>query len=129
MLVLMTLTVYATTYTSTLSLSFRSTHRGAYRDYIGSRHKILLTLKSRDNISTDNYCDISLERKEGFSYIISGAKRTVNMLTIGDEYSASWSGQMDGQHRHYFTNRYLASDDRYTLVDGFYCDQVVMTSN
>ena len=129
MLVLMVLTVYATTYTSTLSLSFRSTNRGAYRDYIGSRHKISLTLKSRDNISTDNYCNVSLERKQGLSYTTSGSAQVLNIKDVGSTYSASWSGQKNGQHRHYFTNRYLASDYRYTLVDGFYCDQVVMTSN
>ncbi len=129
MMLAMSATVFATTYTSSSYISVRSTLAGSARTYIGTTHKIVNTLTSRDSGGTgNNYCKYKLQRKSGSSYTTTGTKE-LNLKTVGNDYTAKYTNQVSsGTFRYYLTNRYSASDPKYTQVDGFSCDQVVMSS-
>lgn len=121
-------TSYATTYNTSISMSFRSTLTGTGRSFTGSTHRIDNTLSSRSG-SGDNYCDFSLQERVGTSYQTQ-LTRTQNLRNIGTTYSSTYSNQsQSGTFRYYISNRYLASDYRYTLVDDFDCNQVTLSSN
>ncbi len=131
MVALFSVTSLATTYTSSLSIDFRSSVTGAARSYVGSTYKTANTLSSRSGISggVDNYCDFRFQEKVGSIYSTK-ATRTLNLKTVGNTYSATYTGQSaSGTFRYFIHNRYLSSDYKYTNVDGFTCNQVVMSSN
>lgn len=122
------ITVLATTYTSYIEIDYRSTLTGAGRTYSGTTHRIDNKLTSRYYNSGNNYCDYYLQRLSGSSYTTTGT-RTLNLVSIGNTYSATYSNQVSsGTFRYYLTNRYLSSDYKYSQVDAFKCDQVTMSS-
>lgn len=119
-------TALATTYTSSLSLSYRSSLTGATRSYVGSSHKIAMKLSSRELNEGDNYCEVTLQKKSSyFSYTDEGTV-SVNLKTIGVNYSATYPGKPDGDYRYSFDNYFITSDTR--KVDQFTCDTVTMSS-
>lgn len=125
---LFSVTVYATTYSSSIRIGYRSTMTGSGRSYKGNNHAIYNTLTSRDYNQGNNYCEYVLQRKDGWSYTDAGSK-TLNLKTVGNKYTATYSNQSSsGTFRYYLTNRYISSDYRYTQVDGFDCNQVIMSS-
>lgn len=126
---LFSITVLATTYSSSISIDYRSTMTGSGRSYVGTTHKIANTLSTRFYNTGDNYCDFQLQKQSGTSYSTTGTQ-TLDLRTIGSTYTATYSNQAtSGTFRYFLTNRYLSNDYRYTLVDGFGCNQVSMSSN
>lgn len=119
----------ASSYTSTISLSSRSSVTGAYRDYTGSTHKIDVKLSWRNWETTgSNYADFQLQKKTILSYTVQGTK-TLNLQTIGQTYPATYSGQTNGTFRYFIHNGYPMTDYKHSYVDSWSSDLVTMSSN
>lgn len=123
MLVVFGAIAFATTYTSTLSLSCNSTATGATRSYTGKSHNINILLSTRtDPESWDNYCDVYLYQKSGLFTYERNSKR-LNIKSIGSTYSMATANQTDGKFYYYFSSFGLTSDNYWTS------NNVTMSSN
>lgn len=94
---LFSVTVFASSYSTSIDLDFRSTLTGSYRSFSGSTHKIANTLESRTfGTPIDNYCDFTLQKKVGSTETNKGTK-TQNLKTVGVTYSSTYTGQSSGE--------------------------------
>jgi hypothetical protein len=105
-------TAFATSYSSTISMSAHSTLAGATRSYVGTSHQISLKLSSKDEAG-DNYCKVTLNRVNLSS---TDAKKTaeLNLKTVGNTYGFKTSNQTDGKFNYYFNSYYTAITTAWT---------------
>ncbi|WP_066500639.1 hypothetical protein [Abyssisolibacter fermentans] len=118
--------VFATSYTSYLTLSINSSHDGAWRDYVGSTHKIALEVTKRDLPTTyDNHVDITLVQDTWLGNKDRGSK-IANLKEL-QTYNYKFYSQDDGTFRYEFFNGWPATDQEHTS-DSFTCKTVTMSS-
>jgi len=114
--------VYATSYSSTMSIGENSTLTGKTRSYKGDAHKIKITISSRGyNCGSGLECKTYLYESKWGSDTKHGYKK-MSMPDEGRTYSMSTRRVPDGKFFYYFTNRSV----RYK--DAFKSKKVTMSS-
>ena len=76
-------TAFATSYSSTISMSAHSTLAGATRSYVGTSHNISLKLSSKDEAG-DNFCKVTLNRVN-LTSTVSQKTVELNLKTVGNK--------------------------------------------
>lgn len=106
--------VYATTYTSTISMSGNSTLTGAARVYSAGKHSISMKIASSGGNGT-NYCKVTLKKKGVGGGSIS--TKTINVGSVGSTKSASYGKQRKGKFYYFFntTNWYKWSSNKVVM--------------
>jgi hypothetical protein len=110
MLVVFGTVAFATSYSSTLSISCNSSVTGATRSYIGATHLIKIKLSSRTYNVPNNFCYVSLRKVAGFSDTEKN-KKLLMLNVVGETYSMTSANQTDGNFYYYFTNYAISCDN------------------
>lgn len=112
--------VFATSYTSTLSISSNSTAYGSYRDYDSGSMSINIKFESTEDAAYNKVnMDVQLQKKTLFSYDVKGT--TTKDYLVGNYVTSYFGSQTSGDYRFYFST--------WGRYPGGYADYVKMTSN
>lgn len=105
-----TVMVFATTYTSTISIKGNSTLAGETRSYVGATHKIAIVLSSMGVPgSKANYCNVHLNQKSLTGDKVMNSSKP-NLISIGSTYSMTTNNLIDGKYYYFFSTQQLAGD-------------------
>ncbi|MBF4693356.1 hypothetical protein [Fusibacter ferrireducens] len=114
---------FATTYTSSLSISNNSTLAGATRSYTGQTHNFVGTLSSVVSYAYDDTRSrIYLDKDVWFGEDQVYNSGMISFTNIGDSSTFTSSNIPDGNYYYFFSTQNLGTN-------AFSCDTVTMTSN